>query len=56
LFKRAYVGVFHWIIGKHMDCYLREVEFHCNNRGSFEGRLMTLFATKAEPLPLTLFA
>jgi transposase-like protein len=57
LFKRAYVGVFHWISGKHMDRYLREVEFHWNNRGSFEGRLNTLFATKAGPLPLkALFA
>jgi len=57
LFKRAIVGVFHSISGKHMGRYLREVEFHWNNRGSFEGRLNKLFATKAGPLPLkALFA
>jgi hypothetical protein len=51
------VSRIHWISGKHMDRYLREVEFHWNNRGSFEGRLNTLFATKAGPLPLkALFA
>jgi hypothetical protein len=54
LFKRAYVGVFHSISGKHMDRYLREVEFHWSNRGSLKGRLTTLFATKAGPLPLKL--
>ena len=57
LFKRAIMGVFHWISGKHMARYLREVEFHWNNRGSFEGRLTKLFASKAGPLPLqALFA
>ena len=56
-FTRAYVGVCHWISGKHMDRYLREVEFQWNNHGSFEGRLTPLFATKAGPLPLkSLFA
>jgi transposase-like protein len=57
LFKRAIMGVFHYISGKHMGRYLREVEFHWNNRGAFEGRLTKLFATKAGPLPLkALFA
>ena len=57
LFKRAIIGVFHQISGKHMLRYLREVEFHWNNRGSFEGRLVKMFSTKAGPLPLkTLFA
>jgi transposase-like protein len=57
LFKRAIVGVFHSISGKHMGRYLREVEFHWNNRGSFEGRLNKLFTTTAGPLPLkALFA
>ncbi len=57
MFKRAIIGVWHQISGKHMGRYLREVEFHWNNRGSFEGRLTKLFATKAGPLPLkALFA
>jgi transposase-like protein len=57
LFKRAIIGVFHSISDKHMGRYLREVEFHWNNRGSFKGRLTTLFATKSWPLPLkALFA
>lgn len=57
LFKRAIVGVFHSISGKHMSRYLQETEFHWNNSGPFEGRLTTLFGTKAGPLPLkALFA
>ena len=57
LLKRAYVGVFHWVSGKHMDRYLREVEFHWNHRGPFEGRLTKLFGTQPGPLPLkALFA
>lgn len=57
LFKRAIIGVFHSISGKHMGRYLREVEFHWNNRGSFEGRLTKLFASNSGPLPLkALFA
>jgi hypothetical protein len=57
IFKRAIIGVWHQISGKHMGRYLREVEFHWNHRGPFEGRLTTLFAAKAQPLPLkALFA
>ncbi len=57
MFKRAIVGVFHQISGKHMGRYLRETEWRWNNRGPFQTRLMTLFGTKAGPLPLkALFA
>jgi hypothetical protein len=57
LFKHAIIGVFHSISGKHMGWYLREVEFHWNNRGSFEGRLSKLFVSNSGPLPLkALFA
>ena len=57
IFKRAIVGVFHHISGKHMGRYLDEVAFHWNRRGPFEGRLASLFASKAAPLPLkALFA
>jgi transposase-like protein len=57
LFKRAIIGVFHSISGKHLARYLRAVEFRWNNRGSFEGRLTKLFATNSGPLPLkALFA
>jgi hypothetical protein len=31
LFKRGYVGVCHWISGKHTGRYLREVELHWNH-------------------------
>ena len=57
LFKRALMGVFHWVSGKHMHRYLREIEFRWNHRGPFEARLVSLFGTKAGPLPLkALFA
>ncbi len=66
MFKRALVGVFHWVSGKpakwrshlrDMGRYLREVEFRWNHRTGFEQRLSSLFATKAGPLPLkALFA
>jgi transposase-like protein len=57
MFKRAIVGVFHWISGKHMGRYLREIEFRWNNRIPFVERLGKLFHTGAGPLPLkALFA
>jgi transposase-like protein len=52
MFKRAIVGVWHQISGKHMGRYLREVEFRWNHRGSFESRLDKLFGSPAGPLPL----
>jgi transposase-like protein len=44
MFKRAVIGVWHQISGKHMGRYLREVEFRWNHRGPFEGRLERMFA------------
>src|SRR5215475_3288672 len=35
MFKRAIIGVWHQISGKHMGRYLHEVEFRWNYRGSF---------------------
>jgi len=52
MFKRAVIGVWHQISGKHMGRYLREVEFRCNHRGSLEGRLEKMFGSSAGPLPL----
>ena len=52
MFKRAIVGVWHQISGKHMGRYLHEGEFRWNHRGSFEGRLGKLFGSSAGPLPL----
>jgi transposase-like protein len=57
MFKRAIIGVWHQISGKHMHRYLGEIEFRWNRRGPFESRLATLFGTKSGPLPLkALFA
>jgi transposase-like protein len=57
MFKRAIIGVWHQISGKHMHRYLGEIEFRWNRRGAFESRLGTLFGTKSGPLPLkALFA
>jgi transposase-like protein len=57
MFKRAIIGVWHQISGKHMHRYLGEIEFRWNRRGPFESRLVTLFGTKSGPLPLkALFA
>ncbi len=52
MFKRAIVGVWHQISGKHMGRYLREIEFRWNHRGAFEGRLERVFNGAAGPLPL----
>lgn len=52
MFKRAIIGVWHQISGKHMHRYLGEIEFRWNRRGPFESRLATLFGTKSGPLPL----
>ena len=57
MFKRAIIGVWHQISGRHMHRYLGEIEFRWNRRGPFESRLVTLFGTKSGPLPLkALFA
>jgi transposase-like protein len=57
MFKRAIIGVWHQISGKHVHRYLGEIEFRWNRRGPFESRLVTLFGTKSGPLPLkALFA
>ncbi len=57
MFKRAIIGVWHQISGKHMHRYLGEIEFRWNRRRPFESRLATLFGTKSGPLPLkALFA
>jgi len=37
MFRRAIIGVWHQIGGKHMGGYLREVAFCWNNRGAFRG-------------------
>jgi hypothetical protein len=50
--KRAIVGMWHQISGKHMGRYLREVEFRWNHSGPFEGRLSKAFGSSAGPLPL----
>ena len=52
MFKRAIIGGWHQISGKHMHRYLGEIEFRWNHRGPFENRLVTLFGTKFGPLPL----
>jgi hypothetical protein len=52
MFKRAIVGVWHQISGKHMGRDLRENEFRWHHRGSFGGRLGKLFGSSAAPLPL----
>ncbi len=57
LFKRAIIGVWRQIGGKHMGRYLDEITFRWNHRGAFEGRLIALFATRSGPLQLqALFA
>jgi hypothetical protein len=57
MFKRAIIGVWHQISGKHRHRYRGEIEFRWNRRGPFESRLATLFGTKSGPLPLkALFA
>jgi ISXO2-like transposase domain/Transposase zinc-ribbon domain len=57
MFKRAIIGVWHHITGKHMHRYVGEIEFRWNRRGPFESRLAILFGTKSGPLPLkALFA
>ncbi|CAL1242058.1 IS1595 family transposase [Candidatus Methylocalor cossyra] len=52
IFKRAVIGVWHWISGKHMCRYLREIEFRWNHRTFFEDRIATMFGSAAGPLPL----
>ena len=57
MFKRAIIGVWHQISGKHMHRYLGEIAFRWNRRGPLEGRLAALFGTKPGALPLkALFA
>jgi hypothetical protein len=41
--------VWHQISGKHMGCYLHEIEFRWNQRGTFEGHLEKLFGSSARP-------
>jgi transposase-like protein len=52
MFKRAIIGVWHQISGKHLGRYLHEVEFRWNHRTAFEDRLGKLFHASAGPLPL----
>ena len=35
LFKRSIIATLHKISGKHMDCYLEELEWRFNNRDNF---------------------
>ena len=52
MFKRAIIGVWHRISGKHVGRYLREVELRWNHRIAFEDRLGKLFGSSAGPLPV----
>jgi hypothetical protein len=57
MFKRAIIGVWHQISGKHMHRYLGEIAFRWNRRRPLESRLAALFGTKPGALRLmALFA
>jgi hypothetical protein len=57
MFRRALIGVWHQISGKHRHRYLGEIESRWNRRGPFESWLAILFGTTSGPLPLkALFA
>jgi hypothetical protein len=57
MFKRAIIGVWHQVSGRHMRRDLGEIAFRWNRRGPFESRLAARFGTKPGALRLkALFA
>lgn len=45
IFKRGYIGIYHWMSRKHIQKYIDEYTYRFNYRGNFKGGLDNLLLT-----------